>query len=540
MEKAYIILKKITNQQTIKNKNSMKKQLLSLLTIVCISMQVTMANNIAVSNVNITGQNNALQFKLINFDVAWDNSWNINIGPSNHDAAWVFVKYRLKSDNIWKHATLNWVNGTGTADGHTEPLNSDIISSNDNGANGAHGVFIRRTDIANGSVNFAGVTLRWNYGVDGLTNIENVEVRVMAIEMVYVPQSAFYLGDGTVNSYFTYPITTSYPYLINTEAAIDIGSNANGNLGYVLSNSYNYIPAAFPKGFNAFYCMKYEITQTQYVAFLNTLTNTQQTNRTLLAATTVGAAAFSTTNRNGIKVKSISATRQYGCDLNNDGIFDGAADGQSLACNFLNWYDVGAYLDWAAIRPMTEFEFEKACRGTKLPITNEYAWGDDFGIDITTLTNAGANNEIAQPNANINTANSGLNGPTRAGMFSKTGTSRIQSGASYYGIMELSGNVNEITVSPKTDAGGSCCNAGIPFTGKNGNGVLGGTGTFDVAFWPNSPSSNGTGALNGLITRGGGFNSSLSISHTVSNISSGYPNANRYSYYGGRGVRSAP
>jgi formylglycine-generating enzyme required for sulfatase activity len=463
----------------------MKKHLLTLLTLVCISIQVAMANNIVVSNVNITGQNNALKFKLINFDVAWDNSWNINAGPKNHDAAWIFVKYRLKTDNIWYHATLNWVDGTGATDGHTEPINSDIISSNDNAANGAHGVFIRRTDLAFGSVNFVGTKLRWNYGVDGLADGDNVEVRVMAVEMVNVPQGFFYVGSGgtEVGGVYNYP-NPSVPYLINTEAAINVnqfnGSLFYESITYASGDQSGPIPANFPKGFKAFYCMKYEITQAQYVAFLNVLTFTQQDARTegILANAVVGSPALFGTFRNSIEVKSLVPLIQFGCDLSNDNIYDGLTDGQSIACNFLSFLDIEAYLDWAALRPLTELEFEKVGRGTKYPVGNEYAWGDDYAIGATTISNGGANNEIAQINANAVFGNA-VGGPMRVGNFAKLATTmRPQAGASFYGAMDLSGNLWEQTV---------CIGdyLSTPFyNGKHGNGSLDGNGFANVSGWP--------------------------------------------------------
>ena len=33
------------------------------------------------------------------------------------------------------------------------------------------------------------------------------------------------------------------------------------------------------------------------------------------------------------------------------------------------------YLDWAGLRPMTELEYEKICRGPSAPVAGEYAWG---------------------------------------------------------------------------------------------------------------------------------------------------------------------
>ncbi|MCS7153885.1 MAG: hypothetical protein NZ989_08070, partial [Bacteroidia bacterium] len=39
----------------------------------------------------------------------------------------------------------------------------------------------------------------------------------------------------------------------------------------------------------------------------------------------------------------------------------------------LSYTDLLSYLDWAGLSPMTEFEYEKACRGPNIPIAGEYA-----------------------------------------------------------------------------------------------------------------------------------------------------------------------
>jgi len=88
------------------------------------------ANNISVNNVSLTGYNPSNSYVMIEFDISWDNSWRTSVGPSNWDAAWIFVKYRLKNESIWNHALLNWVDGTGSGDGHYEPVNTNIASSN--------------------------------------------------------------------------------------------------------------------------------------------------------------------------------------------------------------------------------------------------------------------------------------------------------------------------------------------------------------------------------------------------------------------------
>src|ERR1700690_181760 len=98
----------------------MKK--LVLTAILGVSATLGFSNNISVANVALSATPNTVShYTAVIFDLSWDNSWRSNVGPSNWDAAWVFVKYRLKNTIVWKHATLNWVNGTGAADGHTVP-----------------------------------------------------------------------------------------------------------------------------------------------------------------------------------------------------------------------------------------------------------------------------------------------------------------------------------------------------------------------------------------------------------------------------------
>ncbi len=131
------------------------------------------ANNIQISNVGITGQNKALHYSLVKFDLGWENSWRISVGPSNWDAAWVFIKYRVNS-GPWQHARLNYVNGT--ADGHTAPAGASIRTAND-GLSYGLGAFIHRSADGSGNVNWQNVQLRWNYGLSGVGDDDLVDVR---------------------------------------------------------------------------------------------------------------------------------------------------------------------------------------------------------------------------------------------------------------------------------------------------------------------------------------------------------------------------
>jgi formylglycine-generating enzyme required for sulfatase activity len=464
----------------------------------------TWSNNLVVSNPSLHSQNKTQDYTMIKFDVSWSNSWRVTTGPSNWDAAWVFIKYRRQGQTTWHHATLNYVDGTGSGDGHTEPAGSNISSSNDNGSGGAHGVFIYANNaLTQSNVSYNNVSLRWNYGTDGLTDSTKVEICIFGIEMVYVPQGSFSVGSGgaEVGAFYQSPITTD-PYQISSENAITVGSGF-GEFNYTSGGDFlGPIPADFPKGYKAFYCMKYEITQSQYVEFLNKLTMTQATARNLISPSfrSVILGSFS----------SYSTSMSY------------------VACNFLKWADLAAYLDWSALRPMTELEFEKAARGTLSPVANEFSWGNTVAVGAVGISNPASTNETStNTNANSNFGNAaGVQGPMRVGCFGQGLNTRAAVGAGYYGILDLSGNLFERTVTVGNTQGRD-------FNGLNGNGVLDASGDADVVNWP------GTGA-NGMGFRGGSWKETVDMMRTSDRFYATNANGDRQGDYGGRGCRTAP
>lgn len=519
------------------------------------------ANNLQVTNVSLLSRNTTLKYALIRFSVSWENSWRVPSGPSNWDAAWIFIKYRIKPQNNWEHATLNWVNGTGAADGHTVPANGTISSSNDTGTGGSFGVFIySNINIPQSNVTYNNIELRWNYGIDGVHNNDSLEICVIGMEMVRVPESNFLLGDGSANiiGQFHDASNNSVPFQITSENAITLGGGAPGSLGNNNSNnmfeaddfnsgSSTILPQSFPKGYRAFYCMKYEITQLQYVTFLNKLNYDQQKTRTKLETPPESAAGtnvltfFGFPFRNGIVIQNPGSNPGtpaiYACDLNANGIYNELNDGFDIACNNITWADVTAFLDWTALRPMTELEYEKACRGDVPAIADEYAWGNTNFTLVPGKINDGLNNETSSDlNSNCNITDwTAMDGPIRVGSFGIGSNSRVSSGASYYGIMEMSGNVWERTVSIGN-------NAGRAFDGRHGDGevspivILGllNIGDSNVPNWPDN-----TAAGSGF--RGGAWSFFDPQSGCVSNrfyasSAQSFPTLS----YGGRGVRTAP
>lgn len=485
------------------------------------------ANNVSMGTPVLTGQNSTQNYTYIQFDLSWENSWRDNV---NWDAAWVFVKYQETGSDEWNHAYLNT-----TAGNHTPPAGYTCSV----GVTGSYGmgVFIYRSSSGSGNTSLSNVRVRWEYGDNGLSDHATVTAKVFAIEMVYVPEGTLNLNatasENMENEFFDDPNHENTVTQITSESLLAEGAirwkkdNYTGGTGNDNGTSYgsDALGASYPKGYAAFYCMKYEISQGQYADFLNMLSSVQASNRY--------------PNKDGDKRHTISES---------GGTY--SAGRPNRACNWLSWMDGCAYADWAGLRPMTELEFEKACRGDQSVVTDEFAWGnttitaattinsgthgDEDGTE--TITNAGAN---CCYGGNFFTGGDGAGGPLRCGIFAKSGTTREQAGASYYGIMELSGNLHErcVTVADK-DQSATTTNAG-QFDGSHGNGSLSADGYATNATWPGYSGGKVTGAL-GAGERGGWWSTTSANYERVSNRSgAGYtdPVDNAKGF---RGVCSAP
>jgi formylglycine-generating enzyme required for sulfatase activity len=396
--------------------------------------------------VNITG----VTTSTVTFDISWDNSWNIQ--NRSRDAVWIFVKYQdcQSNEKTWNHLNLSSTSSSHSIAGSL--LQVDAVTD-------GKGVFIRRSSFSGGNNPVTSATVAF---ANAFSSVDDINIVVLGIEMVYVPQGSFIAGDGLSTKTFG-KNAINEPHEITSEAGIAANGLAfSTDLNWANGNAHPAIIAEFPKGFNAFYCMKYEITQNQYVQFLNLLTATHQAARTAQAPGLPAKtpAMFATTGqyRNYIQIKTPASGNPlspavYGMNADNDNNFDEPEDGGNVACNFLSWNDLLAYLDWSALRPMTELEYEKACRGPASAgpfMSQMYAWGN------TNLTMARARvGEMFNPQLPNETSTSvgdGLcsynrdnpdTGPFRVGFAAGAGTSRSQAGATYYGIMEMSGNVGE-------------------------------------------------------------------------------------------------
>jgi formylglycine-generating enzyme required for sulfatase activity len=467
----------------------------------------------------------------------------------------------VQASRIWEHAWLgdegDHVAGTGTALTMYNGL-ANPAAAFDSLLNPALGVFFYRTNVGYGDVNTSDIALRWNYGLNQIAHDAVVEIRVYAVEMVYVPQGAFFAGDGQaspINGQFRQG-NTQNAFRIQTESALTLGGSDEANLnnhnasGMLTADDFDdavtqTLPDSFPKGFAAFYTMKYELSQRQYLDFLNSLDRLQQNNRTatdLSPGTTsvsnryVMSASSSVNARNGIKVAaSISAFAplQFYADLNGNDVPNENNDGQDIAANWLSWGDLAAYLDWSALRPLSELEYEKIARGQRYPKTNSYAWASTQLVAAAAISNPGTDGEVSStPAANaVMGDQAAVQGPLRVGSFAVDSAGRAEAGAAFYGVMELSGNVNEQLVS----LGNS---NGRLFGGAHGNGQLissqapaDSLGFADVNGWPAA-----TAAGRGL--RGGDWSSDSARLRLTDRQQAVATAAGREAVWGGRGGRS--
>ncbi|MCP9234875.1 SUMF1/EgtB/PvdO family nonheme iron enzyme [Lewinella sp. JB7] len=478
---------------------------------------VLLGNNIQITGLNVDYEVDNSGFALLTFDLSWDNSWRTSAAPGNWDAAWVFAKFRPDTDGEWQHIVLTTPPAAPTG------ATIDILDGT--------GAMIYAASTTSGSVNYQQTRLRMNLAANGVDWIENLEFQVFGVEMVYVPQGAFQLGSdswGTeVNQFYSgsHPWKRP-PYSVSSFNAITVG-NGKDMLNFEVGTATNVpttIPAGFPKGYRAFYAMKYELSQQQYVDFFNTLTPTQKALRDLTDSNGKGTDAV--LNRNAIAYDDLAGG-------------DASTTAPHVPVGYVSVSDMLAYLDWSGLRPMTEMEFEKLCRGPETPTVEGFAWGTDaiagWALQPALLnspTENITNLSLFLPETGYagynNTMQAGSAGPLRSGIYSASLTlnsTRVWSGAGYYGNMELSGNQAEgvITVS-HTD--------GTQFTNAHGDGALTTAGSANVLTWPLTQ--------HGVGTRGGHYGSaavSLMVADRSSAVTTDTSPDIRHAWLQFRGVR---
>ncbi|MEM8582791.1 MAG: SUMF1/EgtB/PvdO family nonheme iron enzyme [Bacteroidota bacterium] len=415
--------------------------------------------------------------------VGWDKSWK---DGDAFDAAWLFAKAQDKN-GYWSHVKITHARQRPSI----ESVEAEVRPSPD-----GMGVLINRAENGQGDN-------RWviDLAISPKIPREDIQdIKVFGLEMVHIPEGAYQLGTlkslsdrdevltpgaggAPYNSFFTYKNTAEDNYggvfEVESESPIAIGSES-GSLYWTDAqirgtNTFSGIPEGqlserFPKGYSGFFQMKYELSQGEYCDFLNTLTPDQQQARDISQETEFGNTTEA--HRNLIRREG---------DLF-------YTDRPHRPCNFISWQDGLAYADWAGLRHMTELEFEKACRGPEPAIYREYVWGDSeisepenlrFAHRFSDLRDRLVPNESGNirldGNAHLSffsyynlvdvcspegrfydpdckacrsfSGGDGGRGPVRKGIFGLTSHGdRIKAGATYYGAMEMGGNLQEPVV----------------------------------------------------------------------------------------------
>jgi len=458
--------------------------------------------------------------RTLRVDLAWSGSWR---NPHNWDAAWVFAKAR-RGRGPWQPLHL----APPSASAAVVASRTAIPPTVKVGEDGV-GAWVYRSET--GPTGRNDWTVAFDVDATGVEGRGALQVKVYGLEMVYVPEGPFYVGDGASDFRFQRKSDGS-PFSVGKDGDVlsitaltderpptkilqDEGVYLDGdegiNPGGPEASARN---DAFPTGYGAFYAMKYELTQGEYAHFLNLLTPTQAQRR------------------------DVSKSEQYksyrGSIKTEEGRYQAAHP--FWACNFVGEPDIRAFADWAGLRPMTELEFEKAARGDRKPVPGEYAWGTTTiqkATYIVDVQGAPAEHEdgtelVDQGNASYETigflGGEGGPGPLRVGIFAASSDgSRQDAGISFYGARMMSGNLKEAVVTLSRPDGRR-------FRGGHGDGQLDESGDADVEEWQ-------SGAILG--SRGGNFGFQAKFLR-VSDRTAARADVDRLFSRGARLARTAP
>lgn len=519
------------------------------------------ANNLSIDNVKITGQNKAIKCVEVSFDISWDNSWKNE--DSNFDAVWLFAKYYDYNDYKWKHVKLGGggLNPPGFLCGQGTSLDVLLPDSF------AKGCFFQRGEDGAGSISNKDAQIIWDYSGEAISDEDAGEapIKVFGIEMVYIPTDEFYIGDGdgvneSVKAFHGYAdgAVVDNTTVKITAAPVDITWDEGPQITVDGDDGIKYLSLSnidWPTGFRSYYIMKYEVSQSQYSDFLNTLSYSEQRNH-VSANPSGNAGKYAMTGAGTVTYREIikigytypfSNLRYYfGCDYaennnNGDNILDQYNDGQCIAMHYMRWQDLCAYADWACLRPLTELEFEKAARGTGLPVYQDKPWGNtDLTKAVGPVSDQGEADEHAAISGNgLCNYNYGINGPLRGGFAQEEDTTRVEAGCGCFGALDLAGNINERYVTIGSSYGRL-------FQGTHGDGVLttasGYEGNATNNDWPGIDASveNGVTQARGSGFRGGGFHNTENTLQVSDRTYASYSTDGFIRGYGGRLGRTTP
>ena len=331
----------------------------------------------AIKITNVKWEAGTRDYSFVTFDLAWKGSWraawtepadkNVTGKPmkiENWDAAWVFVKFRRPGAAGTSHATLS-----SDRDDHQAPVGAALGVGLDSDGDKGLGVFIYRDAVGQGDNDFKGIKLRWLHGADG-ADPGKARPAAHAIGMVYVDEGPFKskspLRRPVLAKKKERPYSRRLPLtLISTVDATKPG-------GYY-ADAGERVPEhhEWANGYRAFYCMKRSISQGQYAAFLNSVPADLNAPNNNAERYLIGALASETPRRYNARLY-----RLCGYTITTDAAGAYQADAPNRPCNFLSWPDIQSYSAWAALRPPTALEYEKACRGPRDFARDADAWSE--------------------------------------------------------------------------------------------------------------------------------------------------------------------
>lgn len=477
------------------HQSGVKRYLLSFLALAFLSVTVQ-AGGLQIENIRFFTNQAAPDEPRVLFDLSWKNSWR---NSRNHDAAWIFLKY--PDERFDRHAHVANTGHRLIDLAENESPAPQIVVPADR-----KGFFIFPAANYRGNISWRLSVKLDNTGMD--KKFQQIEPKVFGIEMVYIPAGGFTLGDPE-------PDALNYGSIYRSDARgephglIRIASEAEIPVGptegalYYRKDEYHGdqagpIPAAYPKGFRAFYTMKYELSQGQYADFLNSISD----QATFYRVNFAGRSYYQ--NKGTIRL----VNGRY------------VAGSPERPMNFFTWDDGLAFADWAALRPMTELEFTKASRGPRSPKPKEFPWGTSDTDQLARIVNR--QNDLVF-----------VNGWDESKLTNET---LPIVGASYYWVMDLSGSIWERVITIGSPAGRG-------FAGSHGDGrVSSSNGRAENEDWPHTYKN-----LEGHGFRGGAFyfqGKPEAVFNPYSPVAyrtyGGWSGAYPHMAYGFRSVRTAP
>ncbi|MHC4379053.1 MAG: SUMF1/EgtB/PvdO family nonheme iron enzyme [Planctomycetota bacterium] len=427
----------------------------------------------------------------VSLTIAWPNAWR---NGRNHDAAWIVLRGANGRAGLQRLAS----------EGHAVLGKASVPAELTPTADGA-GIFVAPAVEHRGDV-------EWHLQLR-LREPAAPDLRAWTVGMVQIPEGPFELGD-------THPIALEFgafhrvgvdgqpagTYAVAYEGAIQVDAGEPGALWYTTEehlyrgDQQGPIPAEYPKGTRAFYVMKHEVTQGLYADFLSALPEAWREEH-------------APGDLEGVEEGETCSLQRT------KGGYVALAPGRP--CNFVTWEDSCALFDWLGLRPMSEFEFEKAARGPRRPRPLDFPWGGDRLDELERRV----------------TPERDLTHATLAHERELSDEHRAALGASYYWVFDLSGSLWERCVSAGQPAGRA-------FRGSHGDGLLSDTGQATNADWPRSAGR----VAEGLGYRGGAEYFGPIVPDNPTNPASpvalrtyaGWGGSYRYKTYGARGVRTSP